>query len=95
MRIDVLGFAFASQDIRRPLSPHPNPLPKGEGTAFVALEKFYCTQRYLQFFSWAGVIQPDSTGMLPRQDTILPLRVGEGRGEGDRDGKPDPAFGML
>ena len=51
--------------------PHPDPLPLGEGTAFVS-----------ECFSKARPPDSDS-GNHQRQTSILPLPAGEGRGEGE------------
>ena len=60
---DISVFENSMSVIRD--SPHPDPLPKGEGTA-----KF-------------GREQTDGLGFANRLWTILPLPLGEGRGEGN------------
>jgi hypothetical protein len=51
--------------------PHPDPLPRGEGTA---VGRFI----FAKFFLAAGRAR-----FAKRLETILPLPAGEGRGEGE------------
>jgi len=60
--------------LQRPVSPHPDPLPRGEGTACdvgLAFQSESC----------------ESSGGHSRgeRNSILPLPNGEGRGEGEQD----------
>src|SRR6266536_2740405 len=58
--------------LRQLVSPHPDPLPRGEGTA--------CVDRLLRGANAANRVHCNSEN----RSTILPLPWGEGRGEGER-----------
>jgi len=62
------------------LSPHPNPLPQGEGTAGNTL-------------LLANVCAANTAaGFFARLETILPLPKGEGRGEGNANANKKNLF---
>ena len=68
--IAVFGNRGASS-FATALSPHPDPLPRGEGTAAKRLRLFDRPSR-----------KSRRTSFRDRRPTILPLPKGEGRGEG-------------
>ncbi len=58
--------------ISQALSPHPDPLPRGEGTAHGVVTP-------------PGKLPaPDRRGLAEERQTVLPLPEGEGRGEGEQ-----------
>ena len=67
--------------------PHPDPLPRGEGTAMDVFGEFqncFCSRRPFGFGNHCSAPTGSPEQFVNRR-MILPLPGGEGRGEGGRN----------